>query len=107
TVIPDVWLRSVSGSLQKLTNNVDAAPEVSGAILKRFQVTRPRDGTKIWVDVNLPRDWRPGQKLPGLIWFYPREYSSVADYERSRYNVNINRYPLLPSARPSVSTKLF
>ena len=107
TTIPDVWLRSASGAPQKLTSNVDAAPEVSGAILKRFQVTRPRDGTKIWVDVNLPRDWRPGQKLPGLIWFYPREYASVADYERSRYNTNIHRYPLLPSARPSVSTKLF
>ena len=107
TVIPDVWLRSASGEPRKLTNNVDAAPEVSGAILKRFQVVRPRDGTKFWVDVTLPRDWKPGQRLPGLIWFYPREFTSASDYERSRYSVNINKYPLLPSARPSISTKLF
>jgi dienelactone hydrolase len=107
TTIPDVWRHSATGAPQKLTNNVDAAPEVSGAILKRFQVTRPRDGTKFWVDVNLPRDWQPGQRRAGLIWFYPREYTSATDYERTRFSTNINRYPLLPSARPSVSTKLF
>ncbi len=107
TTIPDVWLRTADGEPRKLTSNVDAAPEVSGAILKRFQVTRPRDGTKFWVDVSLPRDWTPGQRLPGIIWFYPREYTTAADYERTRYNTNINRYPLLPSARPSVSTRLF
>lgn len=107
TTIPDVWLRAPGAAPKKLTSNVDAAPEVSGAILKRFQVTRPRDGTKFWVDVNLPRDWKPGQRLPGIIWFYPREYTTASDYDRTRYNTNINRYPLLPSARPSVSTKLF
>ncbi len=107
TEIPNVWLRSANSPPKKLTDNVDAAPEVSGAILKRFQVTRARDGIKFWVDVNLPRDWKPGQRLPGLIWFYPREYSTAADYERVRYSTNINRYPILPSARPSVSTKLF
>ena len=45
--------------------------------------------------------------MPGIIWFYPREFTTATDYERSRYGVNINRYPLLPSARPSISTKLF
>jgi dipeptidyl aminopeptidase/acylaminoacyl peptidase len=107
TTIPDVWLRVSGAEPRKLTNNVDAAPEVSGAILKRFQVARPRDGTKFWVDVTLPRDWKPGQRLPGLIWFYPREYTSASDYERSRFSTNIGKFPIFASARPSVSTKLF
>ncbi len=107
SVVPDVWLVSAGASPRKLTQNVDAAPEVGGAIRKRFQVTRPRDGVPFWVDVTLPRDWRPGTKLPGLIWFYPREYATADAYARSRHATNINRYPLLPSARPSVSTRLF
>lgn len=108
TTIPDVWLRDVAANTsRKITSNVDVGPEVSGAQLKRFQVRRPRDGNRMWVEVTLPRDWRPGQKLPGIIWFYPREYTSQEGYERSRYTTNINRFPAVPSARPASSTKLW
>lgn len=106
TVIPDVWLRDASGA-RKITSNVDVGPQVTGAQVKRFQVERPRDGYKMWVDVTLPKDWRPGTRLPGVIWFYPREYTSEADYERSKYGTNINRFPLVPSLRPASSTKLW
>ncbi|HVZ49505.1 MAG TPA: prolyl oligopeptidase family serine peptidase [Gemmatimonadaceae bacterium] len=106
TTIPDVWLRDAGGA-KKITSNVDVGPEVTGAQVKRFQVTRPRDGNRMWVDVTLPRDWKPGTKLPGVIWFYPREYTSQADYERSKYNTNINQFPEVPSLRPASSTKLW
>jgi dipeptidyl aminopeptidase/acylaminoacyl peptidase len=108
TAIADVWLRDVAAnSTRKITNNVDVGPQVSGAQVKRFKVTRPRDGNAMWVDVTLPKDWRPGMKLPGIIWFYPREYTSQQAYERSRFNTNINRFPEVPSARPASSTKLW
>ena len=92
---------------KQLTKNVDVGPEVSQAQFKRFQVTRPRDGTKYWVEVTLPRDWKPGNKLPGIIWFYPREYSTLTQYETSRQNVNINAFPTVPSARPASSMQLW
>lgn len=104
--IPDVWLRDAGGA-RKITSNVDVGPEVTGAKLERFQVTRPRDGNKMWVDVTLPRDWKPGTRLPGVIWFYPREYTSQADYERSKYTTNINAFPEVPSLRPASSTKMW
>jgi dipeptidyl aminopeptidase/acylaminoacyl peptidase len=108
TTIPDVWLRDVaSNQTRKITNNVDVGPEVSGAQVKRLKVTRPREGNAMWVDVTLPRDWKPGTKLPGIIWFYPREYTSQQQYERTRYTTNINRFPEVPSARPASSTKLW
>ena len=108
TVIADAYLRDVAANTsKKLTANVDVGPEVTGAQLKRFQVTRPRDGLKFWVEVTLPRDWRAGQRLPGVIWFYPREYNGQADYDRSRYATNINKFPEVPSARPASSTKLW
>lgn len=108
TVIPDVYLRDVaSNTNKKLTNNRDVSPAVSNAIRKRLQVTRPRDGNKMWVDVTLPQDWTPAAKLPGIIWFYPYEYTSQAEYERSRYTTNINRFPDVPASRPASSTKLW
>jgi dipeptidyl aminopeptidase/acylaminoacyl peptidase len=108
TTISDAWLRTAgSADAKKLTTNLDVAPEVTGAQFKRLEVTRPRDGTKFWVEVTLPRDWKPGTKLPGVIWFYPREFSSAQDYERSRYVTNINKFPEVPSARPATATKLW
>ena len=108
TVVPDVWLKDVAANTtKKLTNNRDVSPAVSKAIRKRFQVTRPRDGNKMWVDVTLPADWTPGAKLPGIIWFYPFEYTSQAEYERSKYATNINRFPDVPASRPASSTKLW
>ena len=108
TVIPDVYLRDVTaGTSKKLTSNLDVGPAVSLAQVKRFQVSRPRDGLKMWVDVTLPRDWKPGTRLPGIIWFYPREYTSQTDYDRSRFATNINKFPEVPSARPASSTKIW
>lgn len=108
STIPDVWRRDVgSNATVQLTRNVDVAPEVTGAIRKRFQVVRPRDGSRFWVDVTLPRDWRPGTRLPGIIWFYPREYSTLQDYERSRFATNIEEFPAVPAARPATATSLW
>jgi dipeptidyl aminopeptidase/acylaminoacyl peptidase len=108
TVIPDAFiLNTKTNANTKITNNKDVGPEVTGAQLKRFQVTRPRDGIKFWVDVTLPKDWRQGTKLPGIIWFYPREYTSQVQYDQSKYGTNINRFPEVPSARPASSVKIW
>jgi dipeptidyl aminopeptidase/acylaminoacyl peptidase len=108
TTVADAWLRDTkANSTKKITNNKDVAPEVSGAQYKRIVVTRPRDGLKFFADVTLPKDWKPGTKLPGIIWFYPREYTTQAEYDRSKYGTNVNRFPDVPSLRPASSIKLW
>ena len=108
TMLPDAWLRTAGNAEAKqLTKNVDVGPEVSQALFKRIQVVRPRDGTKYWVDVTLPRDWKAGQRLSGIIWFYPREYATESAYQSSRNGTNINAYPTVPSARPASSMQLW
>lgn len=108
TVIQDAWVHDAkSGSNTQITHAKDVAPEVSGAIHKRIQITRQRDGIKFWVDLTLPADWKPGTRLPGIIWFYPREYTNQLEYDRSRYSTNINKFPDTPALRPASSTKLW
>ncbi len=108
TTIADAHLRDVkAGKSVQLTRNADVAPEVTGAIRKRITVTRPRDGWRFYTDVTLPRDWTPGTRLPGIIWFYPREFTSQVDYDRSKFATNVNRFPDLAPARPASSTKLW
>jgi dipeptidyl aminopeptidase/acylaminoacyl peptidase len=108
TVITDVYLRDAkAGTSRRITENKDVAPEVTGAIAKRLVVTRPRDGLKFFVDVTLPKGWTLGMRLPGIIWFYPREYTSQAEYDRSKYSTNVNQFPDLAPARPASSIKLW
>ncbi len=108
TTIQDAWVRDTkSGTIIQITHAKDVAPEVSGAQHKRIELTRQRDGIKFWVDLTLPADWKPGTRLPGIIWFYPREYTTQAEYDRSRYTTNINKFPDTPALRPASSTKLW
>ncbi len=108
SVIPDVWLRDVeAGTTRKVTNNVEVAPEVVHLQRMRMQVTRQRDSLKFWVDVTMPADWKPGTRLPGIIWFYPREYTTQAEVDRSRERTNIFAYPGLAPARPASSIDLW
>lgn len=107
TQIENAFYREGSAAPRQLTQNVDVGPEVTGAIRKRVQVTRPRDGIKIWVDVVLPRDWRPGTRQAGILWFYPREYATEEAYQRSKWSVNINQFPAVPQLRPASSTELW
>jgi dipeptidyl aminopeptidase/acylaminoacyl peptidase len=103
TMVQDSYLRDLkTGSETKLTKNADFAPEVTQAIRKRILVARPGDDFKFWVNVTLPRDWQPGQKLPGIIWFYPREYSTQQDYDRTKRTENINSFPNVAARSPEI-----
>jgi dipeptidyl aminopeptidase/acylaminoacyl peptidase len=96
TTVPDSYRRDMaSGAYTKLTANRDYSPEITHAQRQMIQITRP-DGYKFWVDVTLPRDWRPGSaRLPGFIWFYPREYTDQSGYDRTMRTHNKNRFPNL------------
>jgi dipeptidyl aminopeptidase/acylaminoacyl peptidase len=93
TTVADSYLRDMkTGSDKQLTHNVDFAPEVTQAIRKRIAVTRPRDNYKFFIDVTLPKDYREGTRLPGIIWFYPTEFTTQAEYDQKRRTTNINSF---------------
>ena len=95
TMVPDAYVRDMAaGTLRKLTDNKDHSPTVTGAQRKTVQVTRA-DGYKFWVEVTLPADWRPGTRLPALFWFYPREFTDQYAYDRSRRELNVNKFPAI------------
>ena len=79
---------------------------------QKFPAHRARDPARrvvrrdqVLVDLTLPADWKPGTRLPGIIWFYPREYTTQAEYDHSRYTTNINKFLDTPALRPASSTK--
>ena len=96
-----LWVRA-SGQRTKLTDNKDYAPEFTAAIRKRIEVTRP-DGFKFIVNLTLPSDYKAGTRLPAMFWFYPYEYTSQAEYDRTLRTENVNRFPSAGPADDRVS----
>jgi dipeptidyl aminopeptidase/acylaminoacyl peptidase len=93
TDVPDSYVRDVaSGELRQLTQNTDYTQDITNAQRRRFMVNRV-DGFEMAVNVTLPQDWQPGDKLPGIIWFYPREYTDQDDYNETLERYNKNRFP--------------
>jgi dipeptidyl aminopeptidase/acylaminoacyl peptidase len=80
-----------SGAVTALTSNKDYSPEITNAPKQRIPVTRA-DGYRFWVNVTLPNGWQPGTRLPGLFWFYPREYTDQSGYDRTLRTFNRNQF---------------
>ncbi len=91
TTVLDSYLRDSAGKLTKLTSNRDYTPAVTQAQRRRVEVTRA-DGFKFKVDVTLPQDWKPGNKLPAMFWFYPSEFADQTAYDRTLRTYNRNAY---------------
>ncbi|MDA1080947.1 MAG: prolyl oligopeptidase family serine peptidase, partial [Gemmatimonadetes bacterium] len=91
--VADYYLRDMkAGTMTKLTVNKDYAPEFTNAVRKRVDVKRA-DGFKFVVDLTLPADYKAGTRLPAMFWFYPYEYTSQENYERTLRTENVNTFP--------------
>ncbi|MCH7716353.1 MAG: prolyl oligopeptidase family serine peptidase [Gemmatimonadetes bacterium] len=95
TDVADSYIRDVTnGELRQLTANTDYTPDLTRAQRRRYAIQRV-DGLEIAVNVTLPPDWG-GERLPGMIWFYPREYTDQDNYdEQVRDLYNKNRFPTI------------
>jgi dipeptidyl aminopeptidase/acylaminoacyl peptidase len=93
TDVRDSFVRSLeSGNLRQMTNNTDYTPDITRAQRFRYEVERV-DGFKLAVNVTVPENWNRGERLPGMIWFYPREFTDQEDYDESREDYNKNTFP--------------
>lgn len=77
--------------LTQITENVDFTPDLTRAPKHRFKVTRP-DGFTFPVTVTLPESFRPGNPLPAMFWFYPREYTDQESYDERFRSYNKNTF---------------
>ena len=74
---PNYFLRSTQESARKtLTNFPDSSPQLRG--IKKQLVTYERnDGVQLSFTLYLPADYKPGTRLPTVLWAYPREFSDA------------------------------
>ncbi|GAF73514.1 unnamed protein product, partial [marine sediment metagenome] len=72
---PNYYLYALKNKKRKaLTDYKDPAPQLTG--IKKQLITYEReDGIPLSGTLYLPPDYKEGEKLPLVIWAYPREYS--------------------------------
>ncbi len=77
TDFPNYFLRDLStGAKTALTAFTDPAPQLTG-IQKQFVTYERKDGVKLSATVYLPPDYKPGTRLPFVLWAYPAEFTDA------------------------------
>jgi dipeptidyl aminopeptidase/acylaminoacyl peptidase len=70
-----------------LTEFKDPAPELT-AVKKELITYKRDDGVELSGTLYLPADYKPGTRLPAVIWAYPLEYSDRGTAGQVRGSVN-------------------
>jgi dipeptidyl aminopeptidase/acylaminoacyl peptidase len=74
---PNILLRSRHGSERRaLTKFIDPTPQIRG-IRQQLVTYKRSDGVDLSFTLYLPPDYKEGQRLPTVIWAYPREFSDA------------------------------
>jgi dipeptidyl aminopeptidase/acylaminoacyl peptidase len=74
---PNYFIRSADGAKQPLTNFPDPMPQLR-KITKQLVTYERDDGVQLSFTLYLPPDRKPDQRLPTIVWAYPREFNDPA-----------------------------
>ena len=76
---PNLYIRELAtpGVKTLLTHFPDPAPQLRG-ITKQVVTYKRSDGVQLSFTLYLPADYKPGQRLPTILWAYPLEYNDAA-----------------------------
>jgi dipeptidyl aminopeptidase/acylaminoacyl peptidase len=78
TDYPNHYVRDLAaGTKTALTQFKDPAPQLTG-IQKQLVTYDRKDGVKLSATVYLPPDYKPGTRLPFVLWAYPAEFTDAA-----------------------------
>ncbi len=67
--------RANATSMKQITNFKDPAPQLRG-ITKKLVKYKRADGVDLSFTLYLPPNYKKGDRLPALLWAYPREFTS-------------------------------
>lgn len=88
------------GPRQALTDFADPAAGALAGVTKELIRYAREDGVPLSGTLHLPPGWKPGRRLPVLVWAYPREFNQASDAGQVRGSPH--RY-----ARPSGASHLW
>ena len=94
---PPNYLIRDAVSFKALTHFRDPAPQIR-RISKQFVTYKRADGVQLSFTLYLPPDYKPGVRLPTILWAYPREYDDAAS--ASRLSASTNHFTTITGYSP-------
>jgi dipeptidyl aminopeptidase/acylaminoacyl peptidase len=74
---PNIFARSAGSAEKKpLTHFPDPAPQLRG-ITKQLVTYKRADGVQLSFTLYLPPNYKPGERLPTIVWAYPLEFNDA------------------------------
>jgi dipeptidyl aminopeptidase/acylaminoacyl peptidase len=73
---PNYYVRTVDGKMTAMTTFPDPQP-IFRKVTKQLVTYKRADGVPLSFELYLPPDYKPGTRLPTLIWAYPREFNDA------------------------------
>src|ERR1019366_5762106 len=73
---PNYYARTPAGAMTAVTRFPDPQPSIRGS-RKQLVKYKRNDGVDLSFTLYLPPDYKPGTKLPTLVWAYPYEYNDA------------------------------
>ena len=97
---PNFYLHNGSTEIA-LTEFKDPAPQLR-RITKQLVTYKRADGVPLSIELYLPPDYKPGTRLPAVMWAYPREFND-ADTAGQSHGLRASGSPPSPDT-PSCSS---
>ena len=101
TMVPQTYLTTVGGGEVALTTNKDYVSDLTQAKREFLTVTR-NDGFKFRVKITVPQWGGKFSKSPAFFWFYPSEFPTQADYDKTLKRTNINTFNSVSGANKAI-----
>jgi len=73
---PNYYVRTATGQMTAVTRFPDPQP-IFRKVTKQLVTYKRPDGVPLSFDLYLPPDYKPGTRLPTIIWAYPREFGDA------------------------------
>jgi dipeptidyl aminopeptidase/acylaminoacyl peptidase len=73
---PNYYIRTGDGKMTALTHFADPQP-IFRKVKKQLVTYKRPDGVPLSFELYLPPDYKPGTRLPTLVWAYPREFNDA------------------------------
>ncbi len=73
---PNLFIRKAGQEKTALTNFTDPTPQLRG-ITKKLVTYKRADGVPLSFTLYLPPGYKEGERLPALLWAYPREFTDA------------------------------
>jgi dipeptidyl aminopeptidase/acylaminoacyl peptidase len=90
---PNYYVRDLSSNSRRaVTDFKDPQPQLRG-VTHQFVTYQRKDGVKLSATLYLPPDYKPGTRLPVIMWAYPREFGDPDS--ASQISGSANRFTIV------------